>query len=307
MGVGQKDAGFYVGAASANKRDGAAIPKALEHETEMTDKDQARTATIADFGAQWTRFTANDGFYGSQALWQDIVGPLVPPDGFAGRHVLDIGSGTGRIVNMLLDAGAAHVTAVEPSAGFATLVANTAQYGDRVRLLNMRGDELPADVAGLDWAVSIGVLHHIPDPLPVAKAARRSLAPGGKMLIWVYGREGNGLYLALALPLRALVRLLPRRASEALAWALTVPLSAYAALCRRIPGLPLGRYLARVISPLTWSKRMLVVYDQLAPNWAEYYTQARVRALLTDAGFVDISLHHRHGYSWTAVATNPAS
>jgi len=271
----------------------------------MTEMDRARTETIADFGAQWTRFTANDGFYGSQALWQDIVGPLVPPDGFVGRRVLDIGSGTGRIVNMLLDAGAAHVTAVEPSAGFATLAANTAARGDRVHLLNIRGDELPADIADLDWAVSIGVLHHIPDPLPVVKAARRCLVPGGKMLIWTYGREGNGLYLALALPLRALVRLLPRRASEALAWALTVPLSVYAALCCRVPGLPLGSYLARVVSPLTWSKRMLVVYDQLAPNWAEYYTRERVRALLTDAGFVDISLHHRHGYSWTAVATNP--
>jgi SAM-dependent methyltransferase len=273
----------------------------------MSDQDDARRATIADFGAQWTRFTANDGFYGSQALWRDIAGPLVPHDAFEGKHVVDIGSGTGRIVNMLLDAGAAHVTAVEPSEGFATLAENTAARSDRVRLVNRRGDDLPADIRDLDWAVSIGVLHHVPEPVPVVRAMRATLRPGGRILVWLYGREGNGAYLAFALPLRAVCRRLPPRAIEAVAWCLTVPLSFYAAICARLRKLPLAAYLSQVIRPLTWRNRMLVVYDQLAPAWAEYYTEGRVRALLTEAGFVDIELHHRHGYSWTAIGTNPGA
>ena len=270
--------------------------------------ESERDATIADFGAQWTRFTRDDGFYASQELWRDIVGPLVPTDGFAGARVIDIGSGTGRIVNMLLDAGAAEVVAIEPSEAFSVLQANVAPRAARVRCHRLRGDQLdalPPEARGVDWVVSIGVLHHIPDPAPVVRAARAALRPGGRMLVWLYGREGNAAYLAWVLPLRRLTRRLPPWILEPLAWMLTPALSAYAWLCRRVPSLPLGGYLARVISPLGWQKRMLVIYDQLAPAWAEYYDETRARALVESAGFVDTRLHHRHGYSWTVIGTNP--
>ena len=69
--------------------------------------------------------------------------------------------------------------------------------------------------------VSYGVLHHIPDPRPVMEAARRALRPGGRMAVWIYGREGNEAYLALAEPVRALTTRLPHAALSALAWSLT--------------------------------------------------------------------------------------
>ena len=62
--------------------------------------------TIEDFGDQWTEFTTNDGYYGSVELFADIVGPLLPLDSLKGKRVAEIGSGTGRIVHMLLAAGA---------------------------------------------------------------------------------------------------------------------------------------------------------------------------------------------------------
>src|SRR3954471_10330854 len=82
--------------------------------------------TIADFGDQWTRYTDNSGYYGSPALFADICEPLLSIDDVRGKIVADVGSGTGRIVNMLLDAGAAHVTALEPSESFAVVAANSA-------------------------------------------------------------------------------------------------------------------------------------------------------------------------------------
>ena len=33
---------------------------------------------IEDFGRQWTTYTNNSGFYGSQELFKDILEPLVP-------------------------------------------------------------------------------------------------------------------------------------------------------------------------------------------------------------------------------------
>jgi len=63
-----------------------------------------RDRTIRDFGEQWSHYGGNDGFYGSVELLQDMLGPLVALDELEGARVADIGSGTGRIVRMLVGA-----------------------------------------------------------------------------------------------------------------------------------------------------------------------------------------------------------
>src|SRR5689334_4867209 len=116
--------------------------------------------TIDDFGDQWTRYTANDGFYASLELLADIFGPLLALDALKGKRVAEIGSGSGRIVSMLLAAGAGHVTALEPSRAIRVLQDNTHREANRITYLQCRGEELPAKPAH-DIVVSIGVLHHI--------------------------------------------------------------------------------------------------------------------------------------------------
>lgn len=259
--------------------------------------------TIADFGEQWTTFTGNEGFYGSSRLFEDICGPLLPPAAVQGLRVAEIGSGTGRIVKMLLAAGAAHVLALEPSAACDVLRRNTADDGDRVECLRATGDELPAD-RRLDLVVSIGVLHHIPEPAPAVAAAYAALRPGGRILVWLYGREGNGLYLALTTPLRALTTRLPQTVVIALSRLFRAMLVPYIALCRVMP-LPLGGYFAEVFGRMPADKQVLIIYDQLKPAYAKYYTRAEAVALLADAGFADVAAHHRHGYSWTVIGTRP--
>jgi len=257
--------------------------------------------TIADFGDQWTRFTSNDGFYGSAALFEDICGPLLASREVAGLRTADIGSGTGRIVRMLLSAGAAHVVALEPSAAFDVLCRNVAAFRDRVECIHAVGERLPKD-RGFDLILSIGVLHHIPDPAPVVKAAYEALGEGGRMLVWLYGQEGNATYLALTVPLRAITTRLPHLAVLTVARILTVALAPYVWLCRRLP-LPLAGYFANVFGRMDHDKQVLIVYDQLRPAYARYYSRADAIALLTVAGFENVRAHHRHGYSWTVVGT----
>lgn len=264
---------------------------------QQTEAQKQRT--IADFGEQWTIYTGNDGFYASQELWRDILGPLVPVEEIAGRHALDIGSGTGRIVMMLLEAGAAQVTAVEPSAASAVLQQNVAEYGDKVQILTCAGDELPEGLT-VDFACSIGVLHHIPNPAPVVQAVAHSLAPGGRFAVWLYGHEGNELYLAVVKPLRKITKRLPHRLLAGLVWAIYAPLVAYHWLCRWLD-LPLKDYLQNVLFRMAPDKRRLVIYDQLNPAYAKYYTRAEAEALLANNGFTNVRLHHRRGYSWTVV------
>ncbi|TMA36578.1 MAG: class I SAM-dependent methyltransferase [Deltaproteobacteria bacterium] len=153
---------------------GGACPRLVADRRPVRDgRDQAvmKTSsavgerTIHDFGEQWVHYGDNDGFYGSTELFADVIGPLLSREDFAGRRVAEIGSGAGRIVAMMLECGAAHVVAVEPSDGYFVAQRNLARYGDRVTFLHGRGEDIPRDPP-FDLIVSVGVLQFIPDPSP---------------------------------------------------------------------------------------------------------------------------------------------
>jgi SAM-dependent methyltransferase len=219
-------------------------------------------------------------------------------DEVAGKNVADIGSGTGRIVNMLLDAGAAHVTALEPSAGaFEVLVQNTRDRSDRVHLIEASGELIPADMP-FDLVFCLGVLHHVREPDAIVRQALQALKPGGKMLVWLYGREGNRIYLALVRPLRSITKRLPHPVLAGLCYVLDAIAVVYASIAR-ILSVPMRQYVRGVYLQLPAAKRRLVIFDQLNPSYAKYYSREEARRLLAANGFVDVKLHHRHGYSWT--------
>ena len=268
----------------------------------MDSTERLKQQTIKDFGDQWTRYRDNEGYYASADLLVDIIQPLLSVEEIKGKRVAEIGSGTGRIVNMLLGAGAKHVIAVEPSAAFEVLRTNVGNLA-AVTMLNVTGELLPPS-GDLDVVVSIGVLHHVPDPAPVIRAAYTALRPGGRMLAWLYGREGNEAYLAVAEPLRAVARRLPARLRAALVWILYPALAAYIALARRFT-VPLSDYLNNYLGKLSAQQRRLVIYDQLNPAYAKYYLCDEALALLKSAGFSNVRVHHRHGYSWTVIGEKP--
>jgi SAM-dependent methyltransferase len=259
--------------------------------------------TINDFGKQWTRYRDNEGYYGSKEFLADIFGPLLALEDVRDLRAADIGSGTGRIVNMLLDAGVREVIAVEPSAAFDVLKQNTATRSDRIRYLRVTGDALPAGL-GLDLVVSVGVLHHISQPDPVVVAGFRALRPGGRMLVWLYGKEGNEAYLRWILPLRKLTTRLPHPLLSVLSHVLTFAVDVYLPLARRFP-LPLAGYMNNTLGKCSRAVRRLTIFDQLNPAYARYYTEAEARRLLEAAGFVNVQLYHRHGYSWTVLGEKP--
>jgi SAM-dependent methyltransferase len=259
---------------------------------------------IEDFGRQWTTYADNSGYYGSQELFRDIVEPIVLVQDAHGKRIAEIGAGTGRISTMLCEAGAAEVTALEPSAAYGVLRNNLQRYGNRVKCVQATGDESPDDQ--YDMILSIGVLHHIPDLMPVLRAAYRALKSQGRMLIRLYGAEGNGAYLRFVLPLSVFTKRMPHRFNAALAYALDISLVVYIAACRYLR-LPLYRYMRNFLGKLTADKRRLVIYDQLNPEWAKYYKRDEAERHLTDAGFKKVCTHHRSGYSWTVLGTKNRS
>ena len=263
-------------------------------------KDENKT--INDFGRQWSIYRDNEGFYGSMGLFSDIISPFLNAVEITDCRVAEIGSGTGRIVNMLLEAGAKYVVALEPSDAFEVLCQNIKQP-EKVNCLKMTGDQLPAD-GNLDYIFSIGVLHHIPDPKPVIEAAFRALRPGGHFLVWLYGKEGNAFYLTVVTLLRVLTKRLPHFALSALARIACWPLLFYMKLCHRL-SLPLQEYMVAVFEKMSPEKRRLIIYDQLNPSYSKYYTKREAEKLLIDGKFENVRTHHRHGYSWTVIGTKP--
>ena len=263
-------------------------------------KDQ----TIKDFGEQWVRYRDTEGYWGSLELFSDILSPFLKPDDIKGCKVAEVGSGTGRIVNMLLEAGAENIIAVEPSEGFDVLCGNIRQPG-KVTCLKVTGDQLPA-FGDLDYVFSIGVLHHIQDPAPVVEAAFRALRPGGHLFVWLYGKEGNTLYLSIVKPLRNLTKHLPHWMLVTLVEIMYWPLLLYMKLCPIFP-LPMRGYLLSVFAKMPPDKRRLIIYDQLNPWYAKYYTRFEAEKLLLDGKFKDVQVHHRHDYSWTVIGVKPRS
>jgi SAM-dependent methyltransferase len=260
--------------------------------------------TIQDFDKQWSRYDDNEGWYASIGLFSDIVSPLMATEDFKGKSVVDIGSGTGRIVGMLLESGASHVYAVEPATGaFEKLKNNVAamERGSDVTPLNMRGDKWSIEEP-VDFAISIGVIEFISEPDETVKRCYDALKPGGEIFFWLCSYEGNELYLKFIRPLRKLTTFLPHVLLISVVHILYWILCAYRLVGKLVP-LPLMRYLDTVWWPMSPKKRRLVIYDQLNPTYLKYYKKHEALALLEKAGFRDIDIHHRHGYSWSVKGT----
>ena len=259
--------------------------------------------TIRDFGEQWLKYGDVGGYFGSLELFEDMIFPFIKPDDLRGCKAAEIGSGSGRIVNMLLQSGASHIIAIEPSADAFEVLCRNLQQPEKVTCLKITGDKLPA-YGDLDFVFSIGVLHHIPDTKPVVEAAFRALRPEGHFLVWLYGKEGNSIYLALINPLRIFTKRMPHFVLVILVEIIYWPLVFYIKFCHVLP-LPLRDYMLSILQKMSPEKRRLIIYDQLNPSYSKYYTRFEAEKLLSDGKFVNIRVHHRHGYSWTVIGTKP--
>lgn len=276
------------------------VPMTSSH----VDRPEVRAGltTVDDFSEQWRAYVHTDGYYGSRELLEDVIGCFVPLRDLAGTTVAEIGCGNGRFIPEFAR-HARRVIAVEPGDGFE----NARAYGagsPNAEFVRADVYDLPS-LPPLDYVFCIGVLHHLPDPGEALRRMRGLLRPGGRAVLWVYGKEGNRLYLAFVNPLRVVTSRLPHVALHGLSTVLAGCLRAYIAACRVLP-LPMRTYMRNVLGKLTFEALRTVVYDQLNPKIACYWTREEVRRLMADAGFADVRLHHRHGYSWTVVGTRSA-
>jgi SAM-dependent methyltransferase len=144
-----------------------------------------------------------------------------------------------------------------------------------------------------DIVFSIGVIHHLADPVRAISNLSKLVKPNGLVVIWVYGQEGNRWILWFLNPLRKITKHIPMPILNAISNLLAYPLFAYL----RLP-LPKSKYLKFISSFRYWHLKCIVL-DQLLPKIANYWKENEVRELMEDSGLRNIRVKAVNGMSWS--------
>lgn len=270
----------------------------------ISDLEQ-RTADA--FGYEWTRYSELAGRYRQQFL--DWIRP-VGPEFFRDRLILEGGCGKGRHTALAAEFGAKAIVAMDLSDAVDAAFANTRQFAN-VHVIQADLNRPPVRPV-FDYAFSIGVLHHLPDPEKGFRALVDRLRPGGSVSAWVYGREGNGWIVRVVSPFRERVTShLPRRALDAMSGLLAVPLTVVTkAIYRpargtRVAGmLPYAPYLT-YIADFPYRELRSIVFDHLVAPVAFYLRREEFEAWFERAGLQEITIGHHNANSWRGFARQP--
>jgi SAM-dependent methyltransferase len=248
--------------------------------------------TSLRFGYEWDRYREFFPHYEQQ--FRGWIEPLLPAD-FEGRDVLDAGCGMGRNAYWALRYGARSLVAID----YAQLAVDAAREVlaefpqakvERCSVYDLTRPE------AFDLCFSIGVIHHLEFPQRALERLVEALRPGGRLVVWLYGYEGNALWVHFFETVHPLLRRLPPRWVHVLAHLVSVPIWAGLRLPLRWPP-----YLAQV-RRFPFAHLHKIVFDQLLPDIAHYYRRSEVETLFSGLGLRSVEIHHNRGYSWTVIA-----
>lgn len=255
-----------------------------------------------DFGEQFSVDNNYSGYLGSSDLLKKIVYPFELSK-IKDKLIMEVGVGSGRISKNLLKFEPKKLFAIEPS--IAINVAKKNIQNDNVEFCNIKGQDMNFDNK-FDYVFSLGVIHHIPEFRDVLKKICNSLSTKGKFIIWVYGKEGNELYLFIFNNLRRITTRVPDIILRIISKFLTVFTYPYGFLCKFLP-LPLKKYFIGMFNKLSFKNKSYVIFDQLNPSYAKYFTKEELEKELVNAGFKIDAISHRLGYSYTAICSKEIS
>lgn len=263
------------------------------------------------FGAEWSTFRQGEQELTPeqrQAIFENYfaIFPwyLLPKDGGIG---LDAGCGSGRW-SMGVASRVKHLHALDASADALNVARQNLSRFDNVTLHHASVGAIPLPDKSLDFAFSLGVLHHVPDTQAAIDAIAAKLKPGAPFLVYLYYAFDNrpawfrGLWTISDVVRKAMSRL-PHPARFALSQVIAAlvywPLTRLALIAQR-----LGRSPDAI--PLSWyrDKSFYVMrtdaYDRFCTRLEQRFTRAQIAHMLTRAGFHDIRFSDREPY-WCAV------
>lgn len=263
------------------------------------EMDSVVQRNVENFGAQWHLLDGR-----SEVNRREFLSYLdkVSPEFFKGKVILDGGCGMGKFMYYAAEWGAEDVIGVDLS--------NSVEVASRWTREMPNAHVIQADIYRLplrecfDFIYSIGVLHHLPDPPAGFRSLTKLLNRGGTILAWVYGYEGNQLYIKLADPLRSITSRLPfwvnKLGAQLLAgilwiiiWAVYLPANHLG--FKRLPMNDYFLYFYELGFPFFWG----TVLDKMIPSISHHYRRDEFARWWEN--FVEVRLVQRNGNSWTGV------
>jgi SAM-dependent methyltransferase len=188
-------------------------------------KDQNLDQSVIDsFGHEWATFKY-DSINSSEALDAQFKAYCKPINlaEFNPRTSIaaDFGAGSGRWASRL----APHfslIYALEPSDGASKVLKDKFENDPKFKVLQETVGSNSIPLASLDFAMSLGVLHHIPDTGLAIKSVSSRIKPGGRFLCYLYyNLENKPVYYKAIFKVvnivRAIVSTLPQGTKKFLA------------------------------------------------------------------------------------------
>lgn len=276
------------------------VPRFASLDQLETDK----AATAENFGFSWQHFTQEDERYAEQFL-----GWLTPvrPEFFKDKLVLEGGCGKGRHTRLAAEWGAREVIAVDLSAAVEVAFAATRDL-ENAHIIQADLYKLPLRRV-FDYAFSVGVLHHLPEPRGGFLSLASKVKAGGHVSAWVYGAENNGWITRFVNPLREKVtaRINPRALLQ-LSKLPTVALYAatklvYGPLNRSAGGESIARKLfyndyLKAISDFGWREQHTIVFDHLVAPTAFYLSREEFAEWWHAVGAENVVISWHNKNSW---------
>jgi ubiquinone/menaquinone biosynthesis C-methylase UbiE len=269
------------------------------------------------FGEEWSTFRQDEDHLSEQQR-RDIFADyfrifpwaLLPPGGGTG---VDVGCGTGRW-SMLVAPRVAHLHVLDASPEALAVARQNLKSANNVSFHAASVADMPLPQASLDFAYSLGVLHHVPDTQAAIEAIAGKLKPGAPFLVYLYyaldnrpawyrtlwriSNAGRLVISRLPHPLRFVV-------SQTIAALVYWPLARTATLLSRLGrsprALPLSYY-----GDKSFYVMRTDAYDRFCTRLEKRFTRAEIEAMLKRAGFTDIGFSDSEPF-WCAVGIKPAA
>lgn len=230
-----------------------------------------------------------------EAQFSQWVHPLIKED-FHKKKVLDAGCGMGRNSYWAVRWGAREVTACDSDTRTVAIAQKTLAGFANAKVVPCDIYELPFKNE-FDLAISVGVLNHLEDPEKAMVALATALKPRGILLLSLPSREGNEWFLWALEPFRKYITSrLPPDIVHVLSFFFSIPLWLFAKALR---------------GPTTYFKQLSkfsfwhihsIVFGQLLPTVASFWTEKQLRALFDPTLFAEVHLFRTPtNVSWNAV------
>jgi SAM-dependent methyltransferase len=155
----------------------------------LVDSKLGDTSYVDSFGFEWTYI---DGFVGKEVMSHGHVFGrfMLPRDFFAGKQVVDVGCGNGRIGRLIAPLSRSYIGIDLSEAVFA--FPRYIKKPGEFRLVRASGTDLPLVDGLADVSICWGVVHHMDNPDAAVSELFRITKPGGTILIFVYPKQFDG-------------------------------------------------------------------------------------------------------------------